>query len=211
MTSSNDVLARRARLVRPDAGIGSALLPELTPAIRVLEDEQPDRPDPAYETGFADGQRAAVRQAVAEATAEARAAADRAEQVVRSMAEALAVVRSRQEAELAAVAAEVAEAALVLAEAIVGHALGDDAPAAAAVARALGPVATGQPAVVRVHPGDLDSVAGMDRPDTRVVADATVPPGGCVVDAGASRIDGGLGAAVERVRAALLGSGDEPW
>lgn len=211
MSSSSDVLARRARLVRHDAGIGSALLPELTPVVRIVADEQPERPDPSYEAGFADGHAAAVAQAVGAATAEADAAADRAESLARSMTEALAVVRTRQDAELGAVAAEVAEAALALTEAILGRTLADGRAAADAVARALAPVPSGQPAVIRVHPGDLDVVAGVERPDTRVVADDSVPPGGCVVDAGASRIDGGFPAAVERARAALLGTGDEPW
>jgi flagellar biosynthesis/type III secretory pathway protein FliH len=211
MSSSSDLLARRARLVRHDARTGSALLPELVPEVRPAADHQAQLPDPAYEAGFADGHVAALGEAMRAATADARIARDRADAVAQSLGDALAVVRARHDAELAGMAAEVTEAAMTLAEAIVGRALRDESPAVAAMARALAPVDSGQAAVVRVHPGDLDLVAGIERPDTRVVADETVPPGGCVVDAGASRIDGGFPAAVDRVRAALLETGDEPW
>jgi hypothetical protein len=64
--------------------------------------------------------------------------------------------------------------------------------------------------VIHVHPEDVDFVpidplgSGTD-----VVADPIVAPGGCSVVVGDMVIDGGLRAAVERVRTALTGDGSE--
>lgn len=212
MSSSPDVRARRAHLVAFDSGIATAVLPELAPrGARAVDVTDEPAVDASYDAGFADGHAAAVAGAVAAATAEARAQGAQAAQLAASLADAAALLRRCSGEELDAVSAGVAEAALQLAEAIVGRALAGEAPAAAAIARAMALVPSGEAAVVRLHPSDVDVVGPIERAELRVVADPAVRPGGCIVDAGASSIDGGIAAAVERARAALLGEEDASW
>lgn len=212
MSSSSDVRARRAHLVPFDSGIATAVLPELAPRGSAPVDVTDAAPvDVSYDAGFADGHAAALAGAVAAATAEARAQQAQAAQLAASLADAAVLLRRCAGEELDAVSEGVAEAALQLAEAIVGRSLAGEAPAAAAIARAMALVPSGEPAVVRLHPDDVDVVGPMDREEIRVVVDPAVRPGGCIVDAGASSIDGGIAAAVDRARAALLGEEDASW
>lgn len=211
MSSSSDVRARRAHLVPFDSGIATAVLPELTPRGAHVDVSDEPAIDPTYDAGFADGHAAALTGAVAAATAEARSQQAQAAQLAASLADAATLLHRCAAEELDAVAAGVAEAALQLAEAIVGRSLAGEAPAAAAIARAMALVPSGEPAVVRLHPSDIDVVGPIERAEVRVVADPAVRPGGCVVDAGTSSIDGGIAAAVERARAALLGEEDASW
>ena len=98
--------------------------------------------------------------------------------------------------------------AVAIAEQILGRELSDPGRAAVdAVRRALRLAPDGADAVVRLHPGDLATVAATDAmaaaATVRFVADETVQPGGCVLDAGACRIDAQVGPALARVHAAV--------
>ena len=64
--------------------------------------------------------------------------------------------------------------------------------------------------VVRVHPDDAGTIeqtlAASRHGATRSVltlADPSIEPGGCIVEAGACRVDGQFGGALERLRVAL--------
>ena len=61
-----------------------------------------------------------------------------------------------------------------------------------------------------LHPFDLETIGDPTHlapgSELRLVADATVERGGCVLHVGATRIDAQLGTALERVRAELMGT-----
>jgi len=123
---------------------------------------------------------------------------------------------------------QVARIAFELVQTLLGHELAASAsvdPGAAAVARALALAPVGRPVLARLHPDDLATIAsttrvrghhmpldGMGGPlmlmvgerEVTLIADATVERGGCLADCDATRIDAQLGAALERVKAALL-------
>jgi flagellar assembly protein FliH len=126
---------------------------------------------------------------------------------------------------------QVACIALELVQTLLGHELAVSTdPGAAAVARALALAPVGRPVLARLHPDDLATIAtttctaptrvggphmpldGMGGPlmlmvgerEVTLIADATVERGGCLADCDATRIDAQLGAALERVKAALL-------
>jgi len=61
--------------------------------------------------------------------------------------------------------------------------------------------------VVRLSPLDLSLIEASHIPEgVRLIADEDVPDGGCIIDAGPTRIDAGLDSALGRLRA-LLGEG----
>lgn len=67
--------------------------------------------------------------------------------------------------------------------------------------------------VARLHPDDvalLGDVAELaPGRSLRIVADPSIDPGGCVLDAGSARVDAQVGSALDRVRVALLGEPGE--
>jgi flagellar assembly protein FliH len=101
--------------------------------------------------------------------------------------------------------------AVDLAAAIVGRELEVSAsPGADALARAMALVPAGSAAVARLHPSDVavlgDGPYGDAAGKLTVIADPAVEEGGCVLEVGDCRIDAQLGPALDRVRAALLGT-----
>ncbi len=77
-----------------------------------------------------------------------------------------------------------------------------DEPARAALERALALAPDSPTVVARMHPSDV-ALADWDRPGLEVVADHTVEPGGCIVEAGDTTVDAQLSGAVERLRAVV--------
>ena len=59
-------------------------------------------------------------------------------------------------------------------------------------------------AVVRLHPGDVDTTISLPV-EAKVVADEAVERGGCVVEVGPTRVDAQVGPALARLRALLAG------
>lgn len=120
-----------------------------------------------------------------------------------------AVVGQRQDA-MSAAQLQAVHLAVELAEAVVRRelALGRQ-PAIEALQRALSLVPTGEDLLVRLHPGDVIDVAELQamvpERQVRVVADESVEPGGCVVDAGPCHVDAQIGPALDRARAVLAG------
>ena len=197
MSSSSDVL--------------DAVFPELGAPLSTQRgrSEHADHRRAGFDAGYADG--LAAGRAAAEAEQEARRAELDAQQahtavLLAAIADAAGRIDARQAAAFGDVAHEVAEAALALAAAVIGR---EPAIAVTSVAQALALVPGAIDPVVRLHP---DDVAIVQVPDgVRVVADPTVGPGGCMVDAGDTRVDGRIDAALARARNALLCYGEESW
>lgn len=75
-------------------------------------------------------------------------------------------------------------------------------------------VAEGRPATVRLHPVDMDAMAQPLReeigaPGVQWIADAAVPPSGCIVESGGTVVDGSLDKRWQRAIAAL--GLESPW
>lgn len=168
----------------------------------VPEPEEAAPPDPApeevkqaaYDQGFDDGKRAG-----AEETRQAlepllhKEVRELTQRVERLLAQAQTDL-SRLEDGLAA---QVLELACDLARQVVRCELAaSQAPLRAVVQEALAlAVEAGQPATLRLHPQDLASLsAGRSEPDPSVkwVADASLTPGGCVVESAHGTVDASL-------------------
>lgn len=75
-------------------------------------------------------------------------------------------------------------------------------------------VTEGRPALVRLHPDDMEAMAQplreeMDSPGVQWMADAAVPPGGCLVESAGTVVDGSLDKRWQRAIAAL--GLQSPW
>jgi len=76
-------------------------------------------------------------------------------------------------------------------------------------------VSEGRPATVRLHPADMESMAQPLREEigapgaVQWVADAAVPPGGCLVESAGTVVDGSLDKRWQRAVAAL--GLQSPW
>jgi flagellar assembly protein FliH len=75
-------------------------------------------------------------------------------------------------------------------------------------------VAEGRPATVRLNPADLETVAqplreAVDAPGVQWIADATVAPGGCLVESAGTVVDGSIDKRWQRAVAAL--GLQSPW
>ncbi|MCU4185030.1 flagellar assembly protein FliH [Acidiferrimicrobium sp. IK] len=205
--------SRRPRVLRgPDSassGPGVALSP-WKPHETFGPEEQVDRLAQAHQAGWDAGYQAA--RAEADAAANAREAAER--RALRdALTDAARSVAAARNAAVETIAAEVAGLAVELAQALVGRELYlSEAADKEALARALRLAPSGEDLVIRLHPGhglDQSTVAEMaPGVSARIVDDPTVEAGGCVLEAGACRIDSQIGAAVERARALLAAGGN---
>ena len=157
-----------------------------------------------YEDGFTAGQTAGHQAATAQ-TAETMARLESAIAAVTAATEGLA---TRQASAIADVEQHIATLAVSIAEAILGRELAAaDAPARDALVHALRLAPKRVDVIAHVNPVDeatLGDVAGLaaDRSIT-VVADPSIEPGGCVVQAGPCSIDAQITPALQRVREAL--------
>ena len=75
-------------------------------------------------------------------------------------------------------------------------------------------VTEGRPALVRLHPDDMEAMAQtlreeMDSPGVQWMADASVPPGGCLVESAGTVVHGSLDKRWQRAIAAL--GLQSPW
>lgn len=203
-----------------ESGRGRVLRGSVTTRLRAVpftEDLAGDRPllglDPAVvqraveegrQAGFDAGYHGGLAKAAAEAAErEVRRDAE-VGRVVAALALAAAAFADRQVAQLSEVQDEVVDAALAIAEAILEREVSvATAPGRDAIVRALALAPEGD-AVVHMHPSDIDSLGTIEcGRDLTIVADATIEPGGCVLEVGACRVDTQLSAALARVRKAL--------
>ena len=200
-----------------------------------LRDERASGADGSQARGHAAGYTAGLRAAAAEvdariarldaeqaaAVGHGQARVDRAVALLTAAATALheRTVPVVQEAEDTLVAT-----ALELAEAILGHSLGDaDASARAALGRALASGAVGEPGAtmstgalgivrphsVRMHPDDLALIDLVTRADAGVdfTADSGLARGDAIAEFPDGFLDARIGTALARAKAALIGAG----
>ncbi len=166
-------------------------------------------PEEGYAAGFAHGHAEGYEEGLALAAAEAAEGRRRLDRAWSALAVAARGLEQRTALELSGLSQELAETAIALAEAVVGREVAcAQSPGADALARALALAPSGVAVVARLHPGDA-AVVGEGHPKVpagvTVIADPSVEPGGCLLDAGDCRIDAQLGPALARARAALLG------
>ena len=162
----------------------------------------------AQEAGYRDGYQAGLTAATADVRRLEQAREERAGRAVAAVVEAARALHARQVASAAAIEDELVAAAFDLARAVLDRELAvAAAPGRDAVARALRLAGDPTPATVRLHPDDVATLGDLTdlAPgwELTVVADAAVGPGGCLVEAGASRIDARLETALERAIQAL--------
>lgn len=166
-----------------------------------------------YATGWAEGRRAAAEEAAATAREQAemlaRAEARRDDEHRAALARLDRVLTSLDAAVTTATAA-VEERALTLAceltTLLVGHELRTTPDSAADAVRRAAELSAGEPAVlVRMSPDDAWSgaVEELTGRGLRVVPDAALANGDVIVETDGGVIDGRIGAALDRVRAAL--------
>ncbi len=163
--------------------------------------------------GFEAGRQEALREAAASTAAERAAQLRQLTDALTAAARAVATQRVD--------AVRVAEhdavlLALELTEVVLGRELEVSRSVTVdALQRALALVPSGEDIVVRLHPDDL-SVLDTGEGEWRallppgavaVVADSAVEPGGCVLEAGACRVDAQIGPAMARARALLSAAG----
>ena len=210
---------RRARVLRGAAAdragsAGMANLPALLPSLGVtVSAEQVEEVLEAarmrgHSEGYAHGYAAGLAKAAAELEADLARRAEIVDAALAALAAAAADLRARHVPALAEVEDAVATAAFEIATAVVGRELElATAPGREAVARALRLAAPEGPAVVRLHPDDVDTVGSLadlaPGRELAVVPDAGVDRHGCIVEVGACRVDAQLATALERAREAL--------
>lgn len=157
-----------------------------------------------YEDGFTAGQAAGI----AEGQALTAAALARLESALLAVEAAAGDLTVRQAGVVADVERHVATMAVQIAEAIIGRELAAlEAPAYDALVRALELAPKGVDVLARVNPADAAAIGDIrsltaERSVT-IIADGAVEPGGCIVDAGACRIDAQITPALQRVREVL--------
>ncbi len=139
---------------------------------------------------------------------------------VEALSQAAGAVAAGRASALAVAERDAAELAFELTRELVGRELSAaKVPGIDAVQRALALAVPGTEVKVHLHPEDARAFEQLNVwPDLSLVApdcmievrpDRDVERGGCVVEAGACRIDAQIGPAMERVRRVLLGSGAE--
>lgn len=161
----------------------------------------------AYEEGLAKGRESALSDLLLATELERTAAVQAMTEQIRVAAG--SVSRDRRSI-VDEVVSDAVDLAFELVQLLVGKAapLRDDA-VRHALTRALALAPDGADVRVRVHPGldlsalGLDSLVPATAGSVSVVADASVEETGCIVEAGACRIDAQVGPALERVRAVL--------
>lgn len=205
----------RAQVLRDDRAQLAELIPVNEPpertnsAVHSLDDLL----DAARRTGFEYGYEAATE--IAAASENERLAGQR--QQLRAAADLLAAaaasLRTEEARCLSHLADEAADLAVELTRVLLDHELLDTSDATrSALGRALALAPADGPVVIRVHPEDAAQLSDLESltqgRSVRLVSDATVERSGCVVNAGPTRIDAQIGAALDRVRTALrAGSG----
>lgn len=168
-----------------------------------------------YTEGLAAGRAEGQAQGYAEGLARAEAEARQQVEALRRLAENVRVEWARlvREAE-----EEVVRLALAIAEKVIRHTLAVDPQALAALVRAaLEQVALTGTVRLRVHPQDWDALSRhwpavqptVGEGSYEIVADEQVRPGGCLIEAGPSRIDAQVETQLAAIRRALLGADEE--
>jgi flagellar assembly protein FliH len=210
---SHVIRADSAGTVAParfDVALGERIqLPE-----DVREDLRAQAMAAGFAHGWAEGRRAAEEagradreQQAAEADAVLVAQVTAVQQVVEAVAGAVAAFEQRAAPTFTDLENDLIATAFAIAEAVIGRELATATePGRDALTRALALAPRGSAAVVRMNPADaalLPGASQIDGRDVVVIADPGLAPGDAVVESETTTIDARLGAALERVRAAL--------
>lgn len=164
----------------------------------------------AFEKGYNDGLEQA-RQEVMTAMEESN---HRVRRTIASLREAIDMFDQREATALIDVEDAIIQAALEIAKAVVQHDLASvNDPGAEALARSLNLAPARVDVVAHLHPEDaatlnVESVPTGNR-NLVIVADPTIEPGGCLLEAGNTSIDGQFSAIFNNIQAAL-GIADTP-
>lgn len=151
---------------------------------------------------YDEGVQAGLAMARAEAAAEREHARERLERAAAALAEAADQLREARAHRAQVEVGDAAALALELVETLVAH-----LPADLTLERiraALRLVPDDDVPVLRLNPEDEEAVSDLNV-EAKVVSDPSVEPGGCVVEAGPTRIDAQRGPALRRLRQVLGG------
>ena len=162
-----------------------------------------------YEDGYADGQ----ARAAAEAERTREALLSRVEAAIASLEGAVHSAQRLDVERRAELQSTASELAFTLLEELLARELALSVnPGRDAITRALELDKGTEPATVRLNPRDLDALGELaDLAKGRqlsLIADASVDPGGALVEIGRSTLDGQLRTALERVRGVLVGTSE---
>lgn len=170
------------------------------------------RYDAAFVQGQADGY-ASGRAEVDRAIDDHRRNAQRLDALCSALEATMREVAGNAAAATVIIEEAVATMAMQIAEAVIAREVADRDVVTDSIRRCLQLRSADEPVVARVHPDDAACAteayeAGLIVAPSgfTIVPDASVERGGCIVDIGAARLDSQIGAAVARVRAALLDS-----
>ena len=158
----------------------------------------------AHAAGYADGYAAGMGAARTEVR-------DEVSKAVNALHAAAAELAERDAAGLANMTTVAIELAVSIAEAVLQREITTSVMAGRqALARALSVAPNRGEIDAHLHPLDIDAIGNTAElapgRDLRLVSDASVERGGCVLHVGAARIDAQLGTALARVRAELMGT-----
>jgi flagellar assembly protein FliH len=226
------VLRGHAVAARPaflDTELGQA--PTLTLIPTPVEDEVVEEPVPeeqedeayaaGYENGYVEGYNEGkavgyadgYQSGNADAASAALRAAEERDTLLRNALAALtgaaAACNERQAVALTDIERQVVDAIFDLTETLLGRELSHTrTPGRDALTRALNMVRDHGNVVARFNPDDIESLGDLAEllpgRTITVVADPNVEPAGCIVEAGAMKVDAQLGPAIERAKRALL-------
>ena len=158
--------------------------------------------------GYADGYQQGNAQAAADALVAATERENKLRDAMIALAAAARECNTRQRAAIDDIEDTIVEAVFDLAETLLGREMSRTrTPGRDALRRALALADLHGPAVARLNPDDLESIGDFaDLAPGRaiqLVADASIEPGGCILESGSARVDAQLGPALRRAKEAL--------
>lgn len=168
----------------------------------------PELVESATREGFEAGRAEGFEQGYTEGMAQARQHTELLAGLVQRLSHAADELSARETTARADIEDDIVSAAFRIAEALVGHELAQpDTRGRHAIARALTLAPEQGLVVARLNPADLQVIGDVDAIAAgralELVADASVPPGDCVVEVGACRVDARIEPALDRVREVL--------
>lgn len=173
-----------------------------TGEVRDDERAQARRLADAVRAGYAEGLERGQREGLAEAERQQRAAAER-------LARSLATLHALERQILHEVRAELTELAVAVATKIVREKIASDDPVAARIVQEIfARIGPGVGRKVRLHPADLEAVAGAamtlaEPGSVELISDPAIERGGLVVECAEEDIDARISTAIDIFRDAL--------
>jgi flagellar assembly protein FliH len=190
----------RSRIVRDQTSHLSVVDPE---TLLVLEEDLSSERErtraAAWDTGYQDG----LEQARLEAERQSEQARSTLELAQLALGEATRQAAASFDLERRRLEAGAVELAFSLTKAILSRelelsrSLGEEA-----ITRALGESPPSTQLIVRLNPGDIETIGASNGVDeaTRIVADPSIGPGGCVLEVGTTVVDARIETALARIR-----------